>query len=58
VTDDKATTVGREHKDKHGQWKYVDLMKCTSGLGIYHIRPLDGVLYTGQQCLSEEEKGD
>ena len=58
MTDDKATTVGREHKDKHGQWKDVDLMKRTSGLGVYHIRPLDGVLYTGQQCLSEEEKGD
>ena len=58
MTDDKATTVGREHKDKHGQWKDVVLMKRISGLGVYHIRPLDGILYTGQQCLSEEEKGD
>ena len=58
MTDDKATTVGREHKDEHGQWKDVALMTRISGLGIYHIRPLDGVLYTGQQCLSEEEKGD
>ena len=31
-------------------------MKRTCGLGIYHIRPLDGVLYTGQQCLSVEER--
>ena len=36
MTDDKATTVGREHKDEQGQWKDVDLMKRTSGLGISH----------------------